>query len=567
MEPSSDAQLTQEKTNSVFGLRPDEREEGGMSMNSTADSDRNNDGTSVSEHVDEASVLGKLEKALEASLAEIELASALANSYGAQDIEEAAVSESGSDPSADESTDGSDFQGRGAKVEVGLKVAPPWLTASPPSAPGDRRARPDLQRQLRNAGTADVPESARRIQVPVGRTAARREAPLSQRHGHGHGHGRPLRPANEFRDGVVPLEFPHQRGPSEPNGQNDDVAWQEDVLRRLTKRPPAEADELLERSPSRRRPLLRVGQAVLFTVLAGGVAFGLLHLLNLRPTTADSREKVGVASLALGRNGIASTATPARKALPRLVTSTISGAMNRPVAFGVNVNGAAPGASIVVRGLPSGGRMTVGSAAENGTWRVPVRELAGAAVMPPPDFVGTMNLSVDLRLADGGVVDSDIQKLNWKAGTPDFVVPKPVTTTAVKPRPVPAPTPNQTAGAVPQGNVGTNVADRSMERAPAAVVRRLEQDEIANLLRRGMVALQNDDIAAARLLLRRAAEAGNAQAALALAATYDPMTLKEFGALGAKADAAQAKHWYRRAADAGSTEARQRLQLIARQLP
>jgi TPR repeat protein len=113
----------------------------------------------------------------------------------------------------------------------------------------------------------------------------------------------------------------------------------------------------------------------------------------------------------------------------------------------------------------------------------------------------------------------------------------------------------------------TQVVERQSGRAQVPTSRQLERDEIANLLRRGQSALQNGDFAAARLLLRRAAEAGNAQAALALAATYDPTALKELGALGTKADVAQARLWYRRAADAGSAEAMQRLQLIAQQSP
>ena len=85
--------------------------------------------------------------------------------------------------------------------------------------------------------------------------------------------------------------------------------------------------------------------------------------------------------------------------------------------------------------------MTAGTAEGEGTWRVPVRELARAAVMPPPDFVGTMNLSVDLRLADSSVADSDVQQLKWTASAPDFVVAKPVTTTVVKPESGPSPPP------------------------------------------------------------------------------------------------------------------------------
>ena len=55
-----------------------------------------------------------------------------------------------------------------------------------------------------------------------------------------------------------------------------------------------------------------------------------------------------------------------------------------------------------------------------------------------------------------------------------------------------------------------------------AIERALDRDEIANLIKRGQELATQGDIAGARLLLRRAAEAGDAQAMQALGATYDP---------------------------------------------
>jgi hypothetical protein len=56
-----------------------------------------------------------------------------------------------------------------------------------------------------------------------------------------------------------------------------------------------------------------------------------------------------------------------------------------------------------------------------------------------------------------------------------------------------------------------------------------------------------------------------AQAAMALAATYDPGVLKQLGALGAKADVGTARDWYQQAADWGSPDAKRRLQELAQQ--
>src|SRR5580692_8281687 len=87
----------------------------------------------------------------------------------------------------------------------------------------------------------------------------------------------------------------------------------------------------------------------------------------------------------------------------------------------------------------------------------------------------------------------------------------------------------------------------------------LESDEIAMLLKRGKDAFSTGDLAAARLLLRRAAEAGSAEAALALGATFDPLVIRRLGAIGAAPDAAQARQWYQKAVALGSPTASQPL--------
>ena len=95
--------------------------------------------------------------------------------------------------------------------------------------------------------------------------------------------------------------------------------------------------------------------------------------------------------------------------------------------------------------------------------------------------------------------------------------------------------------------------------SPQPKTLRLAADEIATLVKRGKDALASGDFAAARLLLRRAAEAGNADAAMALGATYDPLVIRRLGAVGAEPDAARARKWYQQAIDLGSTAAAQPL--------
>jgi hypothetical protein len=102
-------------------------------------------------------------------------------------------------------------------------------------------------------------------------------------------------------------------------------------------------------------------------------------------------------------------------------------------------------------------------------------------------------------------------------------------------------------------------APQSRQQASDRRALRLDSDEIAALVKRGQDFIASGDLAAARLLLRRAAEAGSAEAALTLGTTYDPVMLHRLGAIGTTADPAQARHWYQFAAELGSTAASQQL--------
>jgi len=71
--------------------------------------------------------------------------------------------------------------------------------------------------------------------------------------------------------------------------------------------------------------------------------------------------------------------------------------------------------------------------------------------------------------------------------------------------------------------------------------RALDPGEIAVLLKRGQELMASGDIAAARVILLRAAEARDAKAALALAATFDPVMLKKIGVYGAVGETSSAR--------------------------
>jgi len=87
----------------------------------------------------------------------------------------------------------------------------------------------------------------------------------------------------------------------------------------------------------------------------------------------------------------------------------------------------------------------------------------------------------------------------------------------------------------------------------------IDKEELANLLKRGRYLLSIGDIAPARLLLERAADANEANAAFDLAGTYDPAVLARSHALGIAPDLAMARMWYEKALNLGHSEAQARL--------
>jgi hypothetical protein len=85
---------------------------------------------------------------------------------------------------------------------------------------------------------------------------------------------------------------------------------------------------------------------------------------------------------------------------------------------------------------------------------------------------------------------------------------------------------------------------------------------VAVLITRGDELLSTGDVTAARLMYGRAAAAASADGAAAMGMTFDPTILPRFGVRGLEADRQQATIWYQRAADLGSSEARQLLKQL-----
>jgi hypothetical protein len=219
----------------------------------------------------------------------------------------------------------------------------------------------------------------------------------------------------------------------------------------------------------------------------------------------------------------------------RLILEDRQAFTNEAIPLGISLNGGAGGEIALLSGLLTGTRISTGGPSGANGWRLAARDLTQALAYAPKDFVGVMEAAVDLRAANDALVDSRSIRLEWLSKQLDE--------------------PRRAAR-----------LDRDDTVPPAAALS-LDAEELATLMRRGQEYLRTGDIAAARLVLRRAANAGNPQAALTLGATFDPIVLGELGAHGFLPDLAQARYWYDKAVRLGSTEASRRIELLARGAP
>ncbi len=87
--------------------------------------------------------------------------------------------------------------------------------------------------------------------------------------------------------------------------------------------------------------------------------------------------------------------------------------------------------------------------------------------------------------------------------------------------------------------------------------------EVREVAEQGEQFAEVGDLVTARLLFQRAAEAGDATAATALGATYDPTVIEKIGVVGISADVEKARFWYQKAWNLGSSDAKRRLDLLA----
>ncbi|MEH2557665.1 hypothetical protein V1286_005194 [Bradyrhizobium algeriense] len=331
---------------------------------------------------------------------------------------------------------------------------------------------------------------------------------------------------------------------------------------------PVEAPSVL-RDLSGRRALFQ--QVIRFSI-AVAIAASIATLLVMAIPSSQRPAGQDNASLSAAWQSVKSSVTPApQPSAPQKRTATLavqdgSGFANDPVPLGIHVGAPPPGAFVSINGLTAGARLTSGKRVGS-EWRVSATEISGVSVIPPDGFTGQMLVTAELRDGDGVALTATSTRLSWAAApsvaAPSLPVPSlaavaPTRAAAAPPVAVPPPV------VLPPPVAVAAAAPSAMPAPPQAeVVRSLDPREVAALIKRGQDLLASGDVQSARLLLMRGAEARNARAALLVGTTYDPALLRQIGADGPLADAAQARTWYQRAKEWGEPDAQRKLEALA----
>ena len=231
-------------------------------------------------------------------------------------------------------------------------------------------------------------------------------------------------------------------------------------------------------------------------------------------------------------------------------------ATQAPLAIRVGPPDAVPkGSFIRIRGLPPTMALSDGHSIAPGSWAVPIAALPNLKITLPAVAARKIgNLHHPCQQRRFGTRRSKIRACRRRflaAGQPDA---KQKRTSA-----------NLNSESGHPASSTSETTERAGAQIPPDRQEKLtpEQRERAlRLVKRGDEQLAEGGIAQARLLYERAAEAGLAQGAMSMAATYDAAELGRLGVRGLQPDRAAAMRWYERARQLGAAEAEQRLRRL-----
>ena len=318
-------------------------------------------------------------------------------------------------------------------------------------------------------------------------------------------------------------------------------------FRDARQRPPRLETEIVPPPPPPPRERSRLGQILrmsLVIAFAAIVAYGVTWFYPSRPGAPDeSSDRVAEATSPQAEP----QAAPQMPA--RLIVEDEQVFANDPVALAINVEHATGSESLLLDGLAQGTTLSAGTSLSPSSWLLAPDKLAGLYLHAPKDFVGVMSTTVKLLDSSQRVLDSRAMQLKWMS-RPQQQAPNAAVASAGKEPPT---------GVRIDSGARIDTAPPPVPAIKPAVpaVQPIDPGEAAMLMKRGRDFLSAGDISAARVAFRRLADAGEADAALALANTYDPGYLAAHHVVGGLGDLAMARTLYQRARELGSAQAGQ----------
>jgi hypothetical protein len=186
-------------------------------------------------------------------------------------------------------------------------------------------------------------------------------------------------------------------------------------------------------------------------------------------------------------------------------------------------------------------------------FRAPVEAVIGDAKTPPPPRSADTEIPVATLPATSPPIPTPAEPPPPTVGNPPSQASTPPTDAAPPPVPTELTHPFVGPDSAPSQPPAVN--------APGSGTV-ISHDEIVASIARGDFLFSNGDIASARLYYERAANAGEAGAALRLGETFDPAFLGRANIRGVPGDPVLAARWYRRALDLGAREAQELLNTL-----
>jgi hypothetical protein len=204
-----------------------------------------------------------------------------------------------------------------------------------------------------------------------------------------------------------------------------------------------------------------------------------------------------------------------------------------------------PQSIVVIRGVPPGLRFSEGRLFGNGVWVLPAARLPDLKLQAPGDISSGGLLIIALTTLEGvALAQAEVTVLS---------LPETKETA-------------RTTATLPVERDKLSAPPWMTEQSPVPAPKPIEnRAELLLLLEKGKESIQQGNILHARQFYERAANKGLAEAALALASTYDPRELPRMrGVASVTPDPAMARKWYEKARELGSKDADAHLADLAR---